>query len=90
VFVSSRRRLTLFAALALTKGIYHNSGDTVKENGETAPSGTSRQRPRSPGISRRFTPSGIGSCRRHGNSGRIAASGLRERNWEDQQKKVRG
>jgi hypothetical protein len=31
------------------------------------------------GISRRFTPSGIGSWRRRGNSGRIAASGRRER-----------
>lgn len=32
----------------------------------------------SPGISRRFRPSGIGSWKRRGNSGRIAASGPRD------------
>ncbi len=40
---------------------------------DTAPSATS------PGISRRFRPSGIESWKRRGNSGRIAAGGPRER-----------
>ena len=31
-----------------------------------------------PGISRRFRPTGIGSWRRRGNSGRTAASGPRD------------
>jgi hypothetical protein len=35
--------------------------------------------PCSPGISRRFRPSGIGSWRRRGNSGRFVASGPRDR-----------
>src|SRR5438270_1017969 len=44
----------------------------------TAPSATSRQRTCSPGISRRFRPSGIGSWTRRRNSERSAASGRRD------------
>ena len=44
----------------------------------TGPSATSRQRTCLRGISRRFRPSGIGSWKRRGNSGRVAASGPRE------------
>src|SRR5438477_4649606 len=44
----------------------------------TVPSATSLQRTCSPGTSRRFKPSGIGSWTRRRNSGRIAARGRRD------------
>src|SRR5712692_4933154 len=44
----------------------------------TAPSATSRRRTCSPGISRRFRPSGTGSWRRQENSGGIDATGPRD------------
>jgi len=51
---------------------------SVKTLTERTHEDTSRRRTCSPGISGRFRPSGIGSWRRRGNSGRIAAQQIVE------------